>query len=1466
MKGKSNKKRIQSFILAALLSMTLLGGNVVTSMAQENEEIKNEATTNISDDSNPSDLASTDSSEKSSDNDSSDDKSDNGENSSNNDNNSNKDLTSDSNENNDEDAETSASPSSEDSEADDSALITKTASDKDSPADESSTKKSTDVSEYVDISKAEERTWDFTTNGINTHVEGSTYSYENLYIDASNGGKFKSKDGSWAQLNAGTNIYFAAPANSTITIISYLNNYIFTLSDGDTDLAATVTGESNSYTYTYEYTGSSAAVLKLTINENNTYLNSLSVSLKTDTTNESDTSKDYSSKFNYPVDNSSWDFTTYDTDNATHIESSTGTYKELYIDATTGKFETRENGNTDDAIVNGSTLIVVPFNRAGTLTVTYYNNGSYFLADGSKKLSSGDTYEYTGSGYGYVTLLAEGQVFLYSISISYPKSALDDVESSKTTVWDFGGNASGIDDATDMITVDKISNISTIGTYINSEGKEYPSSITSESSVSFGNLTLYMGKGDRFYTKESVEGKTYEATNKKGIYTFEDGYTSYGYYYANGKTSVKNGSPQSRYITISDVEEGDTFTIYMGVKFGSTSTSTSETAHFRSENGEQDETFELTGSAPGIYTFTATQSDTYTIYAENTNGGKPDFYRIVKESSSVLSGSISFEDGVSLSEDYKLIFTSTDSNDTDIVTADIDYNTNKYAVYVDNDKTYNISVSGIVGYAVTDETSSVSGSSATHDITIRKADTVNVNGTVSGIEDNYIDKYNSKITFTDSNKNVSSVNLKSDGSFEGAILEPGVTYTVTLSNCPDYEISDNTISVTSDTTEADFEASLINTYNVSGKFIGIKESDNLGTLTFINTKDKASYEATILADNAGYEISLRDGTYKVETSTSKYATSTTVTVKGEDTERDLYFAKEKSDISVGDATDIYVGYTDGRDYNFETVQEAIDAIAATRADTNQRVTVNINAGTYREQIIIDTPNVTLKADGDVTLTWYYGIGYTYYSAADGYYSEEAAYNKTSKGIVSKWGASTYIKSGATGFKADGITFENSFNLYVTDEEIEDGVTPDASAYGYSINTNVERTKATDVTSKEATERATALAIEATDAEFNNVTIRGSQDTLYTGSGTKGYFINSHISGNTDYIFGYGDWLFENCELQFEGYSDGSNKHAYITAARGEGATLGYLFDNCTITAPDEGKTIGASYLGRPWDSKAMVTFKNTTVSDDVTIYDAGWYSMSGVQPYNVNYKEYNTMVSGIAVTQETRTVDGNKNSTVYETEEALNLGVSNYIALLGWTPAALAKDASNAASDSSSDASSDSSSDASSSSSTDASSSSSSDASSDSSSDASSSSSSDASSSSNSEATTDSTSSKQTPTTNTTTATTTTTTTSEESTSSQSSNSGTASGSQDSSDTTSSDTDTTVTTVAGTQTTDESEVLGASRTDNPNVETSGNTVDSTRLASTGDNSSIASHLVIIMLACCMVIFIIEMQAREDKKA
>lgn len=361
-------------------------------------------------------------------------------------------------------------------------------------------------------------------------------------------------------------------------------------------------------------------------------------------------------------------------------------------------------------------------------------------------------------------------------------------------------------------------------------------------------------------------------------------------------------------------------------------------------------------------------------------------------------------------------------------------------------------------------------------------------------------------------------------------------------------------------------------------------------------------------------------------------------------------------------TDLYVGYS-GKSNNYTTVTAALDACGnISPSSESERITVHIAPGTYREQLVIDTPYVTFVNDepqnGDVVLTWYYGIGYKYYSVgSDGRYSASNAASKSAKAEASqRWGATVHLLGSATDFKAKNIVFENSFNRYVTQEEIADGVEPAL----VSTSINFDRTASgADVRSKAATERAAAISVEGDRAEFLGCEFYSSQDTLYTGAST-GYFKNCIIEGNTDYIFGKGDYVFDACELSFYGYSSAA-AGGYITAAREQ--TRGYLFTDCTITGnPD--LVVSPGYLGRPWRDTAVVMFLNTTIENASYIRSEGWTSMSGVQPSQATFKEYGTkLTDGTAVDLSGRA--GN----VLSASDAATVNKTSYFG--SWTPAYL---------------------------------------------------------------------------------------------------------------------------------------------------------------------------------------------------
>ena len=280
--------------------------------------------------------------------------------------------------------------------------------------------------------------------------------------------------------------------------------------------------------------------------------------------------------------------------------------------------------------------------------------------------------------------------------------------------------------------------------------------------------------------------------------------------------------------------------------------------------------------------------------------------------------------------------------------------------------------------------------------------------------------------------------------------------------------------------------------------------------------------------------------------------------------------------------------------NYKTVT---DALAAAKAGSISSPVITLTSGqTYREQVVVDQANVTLKTSGTekATITWYYGIGYTYYSlGANGLYDKDRANTRNSIKMIDpvRWGTAVLVKNTGNGFKAENIIFENSFNQYYTTEEVADGVRPNgqqAITYDRTLTSGQTDYKAAD--SRAVTERAAAIAFEndPTGCQLYNCTFRGSQDTFYSSG--KLYVKKCNIIGNTDYIFGGGYVVFDDCDLTIGGYSDSQNT-AYITAYKA-GETLDaskkYVFRDCTVKATD--RAYVSANLGRDWGGAAASVY------------------------------------------------------------------------------------------------------------------------------------------------------------------------------------------------------------------------------------------------------------------------------------
>lgn len=275
------------------------------------------------------------------------------------------------------------------------------------------------------------------------------------------------------------------------------------------------------------------------------------------------------------------------------------------------------------------------------------------------------------------------------------------------------------------------------------------------------------------------------------------------------------------------------------------------------------------------------------------------------------------------------------------------------------------------------------------------------------------------------------------------------------------------------------------------------------------------------------------------------------------------------------------------------------------ASEEDRITIKITEGTYRENTQLTAPYITLLGTGDAedsVLTYYYGCSLIYESQKDS--------------ISAKNGASTSIEASAHDFIAQNITFENSHNIYVTEEERAD--------YSKENELDIELRAAEPWNDKYETQ-ALALRVEADRSAFKDCRFIGRQDTLLANGQARCYFTECFIEGTVDFIYGDATAVFENCIINSP-YDSG-----FVTASScSQNNPYGYLFKDCTFTkepiegvpAPEDGEFA----LGRPWNSLPQVIFWNCKMDTHIAEKNNRFIGMrKEYKPRNCRYTECGTM-------------------------------------------------------------------------------------------------------------------------------------------------------------------------------------------------------------------------------------------------
>lgn len=610
------------------------------------------------------------------------------------------------------------------------------------------------------------------------------------------------------------------------------------------------------------------------------------------------------------------------------------------------------------------------------------------------------------------------------------------------------------------------------------------------------------------------------------------------------------------------------------------------------------------------------------------------------------------------------------------VTAQVDSN-GKYSVVlkrVNGSAKYEVSISA-VGFKINDTDNGNILELTGEDATAVKdfeavADAVaTVSGSIMGIPADAV-KGTVSVKFVPDNSKLSTIDVdvkaQTDGSysFSNVSINSSSNYSVVLGGVDDYEVTEKLNKAAGDYTDVKIAATQRAKVNVSGKFVTSDDkASDVTKITFTNKSDSSySYSFNVTGD--GYKAQLRAGEYDTSVVSEKYTAYDHVSVGSADVLNDVYLETEADTSPVEYQAEVKVG----KDQQFETITDAVKYIGR-MTRTTERVTIILTDALYREQVMVDTPYVTISSEAGSTITWYYGSGYTYYSAdMNGYYSEARAVDKYEKGVeigmgTGHWGATVNVLPTATAFRSEGVIYESSFNRYMTTEEVADGVGKGGD------NSKVDRSKATDADIKlyKNKERACVIFIEADQSEFKDCQFLSSQDTMFTGNNTEHtYFKNCVIEGTTDYICGDGSAVFDGCTLSMYGYGDKAASGSIIVASKAL-SQLGYLFNNCKVVKtsyPGINNGITKTYFARPWRADSKVVFLNTEVEDANTIAPAGFTSMSNVTPAKAKYYEYNThLADGTKVSTSSRAAGVNKMTD----EEASEVKLEDYFE--GWTPA-----------------------------------------------------------------------------------------------------------------------------------------------------------------------------------------------------
>ncbi len=265
-----------------------------------------------------------------------------------------------------------------------------------------------------------------------------------------------------------------------------------------------------------------------------------------------------------------------------------------------------------------------------------------------------------------------------------------------------------------------------------------------------------------------------------------------------------------------------------------------------------------------------------------------------------------------------------------------------------------------------------------------------------------------------------------------------------------------------------------------------------------------------------------------------------------------------------------------------TYRTLTSAIAAAPDSSPNPFVVFIRNGRYHEKVSVDKANITLRGESrDSTVL-------TFDASADALDPAGGSYGTQ--------GSST-IRVSAPDFRAEHLTIENAFDF----------------------RANAARAETDPSKAKNAQAVALHLDRGSDRAVIVDCILLGWQDTVYANAG-RAWFHDCIILGQTDFIFGAGTAVFDDCDIVSRGAG-------YIAAPSTPLLQrFGFVFIGSRLGRESQAVRKNTVALGRPWHPSSNPNVNPNVVYIDCNLDDhileEGWTQMGGYGPETARFFEY----------------------------------------------------------------------------------------------------------------------------------------------------------------------------------------------------------------------------------------------------